>query len=102
MKTSLLSFAAALGLLATTASYAAAPASNPYKDRKEAIRYDRKMEAERARREAAQRKLELERQRRLEAQRRAEQQRAAERARYSAQHHNDRHDDHGRHDGYRR
>jgi hypothetical protein len=107
MKASLFSFVAALGLLASSASFAAPLAgSGPYKARKEAIKYDRKAEVERARREAAQRKYELERQRqyaqerqRLEAQRRLEQQRAAERARYEAQH---RHDDHSHDYGYRR
>ncbi|TGD83145.1 hypothetical protein [Hymenobacter wooponensis] len=107
MKASLFSLVAALGLFASSASFAAAAPSDPYKARKEAIRYDRKAEVERARREAAQRKYELERQRqaaaqqraRLEAQRRQEQQRAAERARWEAQH---RHDDHGRDYGYRR
>ncbi|TGE08786.1 hypothetical protein [Hymenobacter fodinae] len=107
MKASLFSFVAALGLLASSTSIAAAYPSDPYKTRKEAIRYDRRAEVERARREAAQRKYELERQRqlaaqqraRLEAQRRAEQQRAAERARWEAQH---RHDNHDRDYGYRR
>ncbi|MBC6989412.1 hypothetical protein [Hymenobacter sp. BT491] len=109
MKTSLFSLVAALGLLASTASFAAAaPDHDSYKDRKEAIKYDRKMAAERARREAAQRKLELEKQRRyeaerarIEAQRREDQRRAAERARYESQR---RHDDHGRDRdyGYRR
>ena len=109
MKSSLFSFVAALGLFASVSSFAAAPATDhgPYKARKEAIKYDRKAEVERARREAAQRKYELERQRqyaaeqraRVEAQRRLEQQRAAERARYEAQH---RHDDHGHDYGYRR
>jgi hypothetical protein len=62
MKISLLSFVAALGLFASSGAYAAAPASDgPYKARKEAIKYDRKAEVERARREAAQRKYELER-----------------------------------------
>lgn len=96
MKTSLLSFVAALGMLATTASYAAALASNPIKDRREMARIERERAAERARREAAereqQRRIMAERAR-LEAQRRAEQQRAAERARWEAQH---RHNDLGR------
>jgi hypothetical protein len=109
MKASLFSFVAALGLLASSASFAAVPAAGngPYKARKEAIKYDRKAEVERARREAAQRKYELERQRqvaqerqRLEAQRRLEQQRAAERARYEAQHRSDNHS--SRDYGYRR
>ena len=107
MKASLFSLVAALGLFASSASFAAAPPAGPYKPRKEAIRYDRKAEVERARREAAQRKYELERQRqlaaqqrtRLDAQRRADQQRAAERARWEAQH---RHNDRGRDYGYRR
>ena len=96
MKTSLLSFVAALGMLATTVSYAAAPAGNPIKDRREMARLERERTAERARREAAereqQRRIMAERAR-LEAQRRAEQQRAAERARWEAQH---RHNDRGR------
>lgn len=109
MKASLFSLVAALGLFASTASIAAPYPADPYKARKEAIRYDRKAEVERARREAAQRKYELERQRqvaaqqraRLEAQRRQEQQRAAERARWEAQHrHNN--DYRGRDYGYRR
>lgn len=96
MKTSLLSFVATLGMLATTVSYAAAPAGNPIKDRREMARIERERAAERARREAAereqQRRIMAERAR-LEAQRRAEQQRAAERARWEAQH---RHNDRGR------
>jgi hypothetical protein len=96
MKTSLLSFIAALGMLATTASYAASPTANPIKDRREMARIERERAAERARREAAereqQRRITAERAR-LEAQRRAEQQRAAERARWEAQH---RHNDRGR------
>ncbi|GGF18078.1 hypothetical protein [Hymenobacter cavernae] len=88
MKTSLLSFVAALTLLTATSSYAAPAASDPYKSRKAAIKYDRKVELARARREAAQRKLELERQRKL----------AAERARLEAQRH---HNIHGHNYGYR-
>lgn len=95
MKTSLLSFVAALGMFATTASYAA-PAANPVKDRREMARLERERAAERARREAAEREQKrriAEERARLEAQRRAEQQRAAERARWEAQH---RHNDRGR------
>ncbi|MBX0292264.1 hypothetical protein K3G63_17585 [Hymenobacter sp. HSC-4F20] len=107
MNASIFSLVAALGLLASSSSFAAsAGPADPYKARKEAIRYDRRADVERARREAAQRKAELERQRqlaaerqRLEAQRRLEQQRAQERARWEAQHRQ--HDDHGRDYGYR-
>jgi hypothetical protein len=100
MKTSLLSFVAALGLFASTASYAAAPASNPFKDRKEMARIERERAAERARRESIEREQKrrlADERARIEAQRRAEQQRAAERARWEAQHrHDDRRDDRGR------
>lgn len=107
MKASLFSLVAAVGLLASSVSYAASVgATDPYKSRKESIRYDRRAEVERARREAAQRKAELERQRqfaaerqRLEDQRRLEQQRAQERARWEAQHRQ--HNDRGRDYGYR-
>ena len=89
MKTAFFSLVAALGLFATTSSYAAAPAANPFKDHREMARIERERAAERARREAAEREQQrrlAEERARLEAQRRADQQRAAERARWEAQH----------------
>ncbi|MBC6990660.1 hypothetical protein [Hymenobacter sp. BT491] len=104
MKTSLLSFVAAVGLLATTNSFAATTIPDHERDGRRTEEYrnnDRHTSAgERARYEASQRKNQREQERRVaqeraryEAQRRADQQRAAERARYEAQR---RHNDHGR------
>ncbi|WP_143436453.1 hypothetical protein [Hymenobacter crusticola] len=77
MKTALLSFAAAVAMLAITPSFAAAPASDHRdKDRRERnYKEERRLAAERARLEAARRKIEFERQRKE----------AAERARWEAQ-----------------
>jgi len=67
MKTALLSFAAAITLLATTQSFAA-PALNHDNDRdnrrERNYKEDRRVAAERARIEAARRKMEIERERR--------------------------------------
>ena len=81
MKTSLLSFAAAVAMLATTQSFAAAPAIDHHdNDRREKnYKDERRIAAERARLEAKRRKLEMERQRKE----------AAERARWEAQHRRD-------------
>ncbi|GGF26791.1 hypothetical protein [Hymenobacter cavernae] len=86
MKTSLLSFAAAVAMLATTQSFAApAPIFDHHdNDRRERnYKDDRKAAAERARLEAARRRMELERQRRE----------AAERARWEAQQRRNSHSD---------
>ncbi|MBC6610593.1 hypothetical protein H8B15_06650 [Hymenobacter sp. BT507] len=100
MKTSLLSFAVALGLFATTTSFAASPKANHHDDRRTELARRKEVEARR-RYELAQRKQEQERQRqiameraRLEARRNQERRLAAERARReAARRYNDRHDD---------
>ncbi|WP_324677493.1 hypothetical protein [Hymenobacter sp. GOD-10R] len=76
MKTALLSFAAAIAMLATTPSFAMAPVDHHDNDRRERnYKEDRRIAAERARLETARRKMEFERQRKE----------AAERARWEAQ-----------------
>ena len=94
MKTSLLSFVAALGLFASTAASAATPFDHNDPRRLSPI--------ERARYEKAQRENErriAQERARLEAQRREEQRKAAERARWKAQHRNDRGDRDHRYNG---
>ena len=82
MKTALLSFVAAVAMLATTQSFAAAPASDHRdNDRREKnYKEDRRAAAERARFEAARRKMQIERERKE----------AAERARQEARRRKDR------------